>query len=329
MTGIILSDVTLPGDKRPRLDRVSLTIGNIDPSKSRAAFRTAIVGYSGAGKTSLLNVLAQFEEPSSGMVDRRRSDGSADSRRLPLYWVPQNGGLWNHLTVQQHLTTVGGEVTAGDQLLQAFDLMDRSKAFPAELSQGERSRVALARALCANAELLVMDEPLSHVDPVRKPGYWNVIAERLERDKTSLIFSSHEPETVLRWSDDVICLHEGRVVHHGDTKTLYHQPPNEQAGQFLGPLNWFTQEECLTLLDLQEASRNGLPVRPEQIELVRADDGTSEVDVVDSHFGGSSSQSVVRHRRTGKTRTVTHRSNLAILPGSLVKLKLIRHDSTN
>jgi iron(III) transport system ATP-binding protein len=329
MTGIILSDVTLPGDRRPRLDRVSLTIGNSSRVSSCAAFRTAIVGYSGAGKTSLLNVIAQFEEPSTGMVDRRRNDGSAESRRLPLYWVPQNGGLWNHLTVQQHLITVGGEVTACDQLLQALDLLDRGQAFPAELSQGERSRVALARALCANAELLVMDEPLSHVDPVRKPRYWNVIAEWLDRDKTSLIFSSHEPETVLQWSHDVICLHEGRVVHHGDTKTLYHQPPNEQAGQFLGPLNWFTQEECLMLLDLQEASRNGLPVRPEKIELVCAVDGTSEVDVVGSHFGGSSSQSVVRHRGTGKTRTVTHGSNLAILPGSLVKVKLIRHDSKN
>lgn len=332
MTAVILTDVTLAGDKRPRLDNVSLTISARDVGGEASTFRTAIVGYSGAGKTSLLNIISQFEEPSSGTVTRRGNADLGPSKRLPLYWVPQNGGLWNHLTIEQHIAIVGCEPTIGEQLLKELDIHDRRTAFPSELSQGERSRVALARALCSNAELLVMDEPLSHVDPVRKPGYWNVIDGWLKRENTSLIFSSHEPEIVLRWSDRVICLHEGQVIYDGDTRSLYDKPPTEQAGQFLGPLNWFSQEECFTILDFASASLHGLPVRPEQLELtpVSGDESSSTsclLEVVSTQFCGSSTQSLVRNPRSGKIRTLVHQSKVAIPLGSLVKVQLFRHDS--
>jgi iron(III) transport system ATP-binding protein len=101
--------------------------------------------------------------------------------RIPLFWVPQNGGLWPHLSAEQHLLSVNKSKELADEILSSLDLEHRKAAFPDELSQGERSRLALARALASNADVLLMDEPLSHVDPVRKPGYWDIVT-RLTND---------------------------------------------------------------------------------------------------------------------------------------------------
>ncbi|MFN9718100.1 MAG: ATP-binding cassette domain-containing protein [Planctomycetota bacterium] len=291
---------------------------------TKKALRTAVVGYSGAGKTSLLHLIAGYSEPTSGSVEVVTS--AADSeRRLPLYWVPETGGLWNHLRVEQHVTS---SVTArAQELLDRLDLLHRRNAFPSELSLGERSRLALARALSTNAEILVMDEPLSHVDPVRKPDYWAVIDDFLRASDSSLIFSSHEPDIVLCWSKDVVYLHDGRVLFYGETRRLYEDPPDERAGRFLGPLNWFSQQECLLLLDMHSASLRGQPARPEHLEMTQGV-ASGEIELIASVFCGSIRRSEVLHRETGMRKIIWHSSKLAIPAGSLVKLQLIRQDAT-
>ena len=93
---------------------------------------TAVVGHSGAGKTSLLNLLVDFEKPDHGTIQHT----------LPVFWSPQDAGLWPHLTVREHIAAVGG---AAD-VLAVFDLTERADCRPAVLSQGECSRLAVARA---------------------------------------------------------------------------------------------------------------------------------------------------------------------------------------
>ncbi len=302
----ILSELTLHGSHRPRLDALTLAV---------PAGRTAVVGYSGAGKTSLLNILAGFERADFGTVERKKikaTDGARETAgrlppgRLPLYWVPQNGGLWPHLTVDQHLACVQKVQDLSDEILNALDLEERRSAFPAELSQGERSRLAMARALASQAEWLLMDEPLSHVDPVRKPAYWNVVGRWLEKNRISVMFSSHEPETVLRQADHVICLHEGRAVFQGSTRDLYHSPPSRHVGEFLGPVNWFEPDEALTFLaaEVQNGSAVPVAVRPERLCLSAED--SSALELVATPFQAAYAESIVKHVASGKSRTVLH-----------------------
>ena len=112
-----LNDVSLPGRQSPRLDRVTV---DIPPGV------TAILGQSGAGKTSLLNVLVRYELPSSGRVTLSTENLSPQLRSL--FWSPPTHGLWSHLSVEEHLSTVA--VNRGDsngpaivvRLLAAFDL---------------------------------------------------------------------------------------------------------------------------------------------------------------------------------------------------------------
>ena len=337
-----LRDVTLPGSHAPRLNSVTLTI---------PVGTTAVVGLSGAGKSSLLNVLAGFETDFTGRLESfrssehalggrgwtersERSPGVSNYRpptpatlrpnRLPLFWVPQNGGLWPHLSVEQQLNVVSGEAGQDrkslkesgrisertDEFLRSFDLDHRRKALPAELSQGERSRLAVARALATQAEVLLLDEPLSHVDPVRKPGYWKIVRQFVAKENISMVFTSHEPETVLRQAEHVICLHAGSVAFNGTVRTLYEDPPNAEIGEFLGPLNWFTLEEAATLLADQTGVGN-IAMRPERMQILRSIN--SAIEFVSQSFAGLYAESIVRHSTSGAVTTVRHQASHPVL----------------
>ena len=302
-----VNHVTLHGTDRPRLNDVSLTISNC---------RTAVIGYSGAGKTSFLNLLAGFETPDSGTIANPASNlpesASASTLRaplgpaagrVPLFWVPQNGGLWPHLSAEQHLHSVNKSKELADEILSSLDLNHRKAAFPDELSQGERSRLSLARALASNADVLLMDEPLSHVDPVRKPRYWDVVASLTERSLSSIVFSSQEPETVLRRSDSVICLHEGAVVFQGPTRELYDAPASAFLAEFLGPVNWFTAEEIQDF-GIHVDRPSGMAIRPERLSVVGTD--TGEVEYIKCLFEGSYSESLIRSVTSGTSRIIKH-----------------------
>lgn len=310
-----LRHVTLRGAERSRLDRLALTI---------SPGRTALVGYSGAGKTSLLNVLAGFETPDEGAVVRSpvAASTSSSTDRLPMYWVPQNGGLWSHLTVDQHLHCVNKVPELTDEILRSLDLEPRRRAFPGELSQGERSRLSLARALATRAEVLLMDEPLSHVDPIRKPAYWKAVQRLIQAENVSLVFSSHEPETVLRESDQVICLHEGRLVFQGPTRELYQNPCDRFAGEFLGALNWFAPEEQVLFLNKADLKQAAIGVRPERLVMLPGD--SSPLEVVRVLFQGAYAESVVKHAQTGQTRTILHQPTTMVLAaGQKVNLRVV------
>ncbi|MCA9043639.1 MAG: ATP-binding cassette domain-containing protein, partial [Planctomycetaceae bacterium] len=172
-----LQDVQLGGVGRPRLSGVSLEIptGVI-----------AVLGLSGAGKTSLLNILARFEKPDEGSVTFLKNTES----RLPVYWSPSDNGLWPHLTAWQHLEVV---CDSPDKWLAQFDLTEVADSLPETLSMGERSRLSVARALATNTTALIFDEPLNHVDRARLHGYWDVICRTCAERNTSLLFSSHDP----------------------------------------------------------------------------------------------------------------------------------------
>lgn len=261
-----LEQIVLHGSEHNRLDGICLHLGGKN---------TAVLGCSGSGKTSLLNLLAGYEQPDAGTltIEKRPAEEAPAHAGLPLFWVPQDGGLWGHLDVRSHLQICGpaqGRTQSGDdedwrQLAAEFRLDHRLDAYPAELSAGECSRLSLARALASRADVLLLDEPLSHVDPIHRASYWNVLRRRTAACGTRVIFSSHEPVEVLRTAERVICLDGGRVIYSGEVMELYRNPPAAEPGRLLGPLNWFEEMERQRLY----AAGSSLPadrgIRPEQL----------------------------------------------------------------
>ncbi len=310
-----LKNVTLHSGSTKRLDGMSLEI---------TKGMTAVLGYSGAGKTSLLNLLVDFEKPTSGVLVPSLPDVP-----LPVFWVPQNGGLWNHIRADQHLEMVIGNgasgTVAGDWLTR-FGLQSRSNAMPAELSQGERARLSVARALASEAAVLVMDEPLAHVDPARLCLWFDLIVESLHDDagkacpSRSLVFSTHQPELVLRYAESVICLDGGQCVFFGSVRDLYENPADSRLASLLGRANWISEDESAIWLD-QGFNAPGV-LRPEWLRVCC--DSDSKLKVIDSKHCGAVTETTLKDESSGRERQFVHGTGVVISPGQSVRLSVCR-----
>ncbi len=306
-----LENVRLNGKSHPRLNGVTVDI---------AQGTTAIIGYSGAGKTSLLNLLVDFEQPDAGVVTCHVNE--AETEQLPFYWVPQNGGLWPHLTVRQHLEAVAPPDSKQpiENILQAFDLAELQQALPGRLSQGEASRLALARAIATQATVLILDEPFSHIDPARIDRYRDALHSLTQPNTTSLVIATHSPATVLRDADKVICLKEGAVVYQGEPTQLYYSPPSQELALYLGPANWIEKQESETWLGAPLTEDRCL--RPESVEIVEQTE--SSLVVEQSRFVGPVSEVLLKDHTTQNQKRFMHRSPASPLKvGQNVAIRII------
>ena len=286
------------------LDRISLGPARLrEVSLEIRPGTTAVLGWSGAGKTSLLSVLSGFEKADAGSL---RGPSS-------LAWVPQTGGLWPHCTAREHLAIAGADEHKIFALFTSFDLTSKAAARPHELSQGEQARLSVARALAAKAEVLVMDEPLAHVDPARAGQYWDAIRAHLAATGASLIFSTHLPEIALGEAERVVCLSGGRIVHEGPVRALYDDPPTPELMTFLGPGNWLTPADA-ALWCGAEIQRPRC-FRPERLAVVP--DESSALTVHTARFRGSVSELALQNAATSAARSFFHRPTTGALAAGL------------
>lgn len=300
-----LKNVHVSGITRPRLEDVSLEI--------RAGV-TAVVGYSGAGKTTLLNLLTGFEKPDAGTV---ASHLVKTKDRLALYWVPQTHGLWPHLSVREHLSVVspgkGQDAAPLDKILSRFDLTEKTGSYPDQLSEGERARLAVARAIATGAAVLVMDEPLVHIDPARLGKYWQAVRDYASQSNMSLVIATHCAETVLVEAATAVCLTKGRVMYAGEVDDLYYRPASLELAEFLGPSNWLSPDEARHWLGA--TGEDSCCYRPEQIEIRRDDNEQSDHEkndhkkfvVLSSRFSGSIAEVELLDESSEKKRSFYHR----------------------
>ncbi|MCM8532101.1 MAG: ATP-binding cassette domain-containing protein, partial [Lentisphaeraceae bacterium] len=294
-----LTDVTKTGFRQVRLDQLSIRF---------SSGITAIIGESGAGKTSILNLLSKMELPDEGSVEFLGEVGPC-----PYYIVPQDFGLWSHMTTEKHLSEVipkDNSLTAAD-FLEAFDLSNRAHEYPEFLSQGECSRLSIARALATHSPILVMDEPLANVDQSRKEKYWDFILDHLEKVNGSLIFSTHLPSEVLAYADKVVCLKNGKVLAHEKVEKVYKEPSSKEIANLLGPGNWLEENSPFS-------TKSGF-FRPEDISLQK--DETSSFTIQESKFFGIYYRSKLSSPE--ESRIIYHRASDNISKGMKVSLLLL------
>ncbi len=206
-----------------------------------------MVGDSGAGKSSLLNLLVGFERPDQGEII---CHCAATRGQLGVYWLPPGDGLWSHLSVQQHLEIVripGADAGSMiDQLLTQFDLHELRRAHPDDLSQGERARLAMARALASQAKVLVLDEPLVHTSILRQTKYWQIVREHAAQQQTSLIIASHDLETIAREADRLLILDAGQLAYAGPLAPAEQTQSSSNASELLARILNYRQQDAKT-----------------------------------------------------------------------------------
>ncbi len=201
--------------------------------KLEAAFEsagrlTALFGHSGSGKTTLVNLIAGLARPTEGriaidghvLVDTATRTFLAPHRRRVGY-VFQDARLFPHLTVRQNLAygrlfapraDRWADVPRIVEMLGIGGLLDRR---PARLSGGEKSRVAIGRALAASPRLMLMDEPLASLDEARKAEILPYIERLRDEAEIPIVYVSHAVAEVARLATDVVVLAAGRVTASG------------------------------------------------------------------------------------------------------------------
>ncbi len=240
--------------ERTILDGVSLGVG-------RGEF-FALVGPSGSGKSTLLKMVSGLDVPDSGRVCLSGRDVTAvPPYRRPVHTVFQNYSLFPHLNVEDNVgfpLRVAGvpRNERRDRVRKALSWV-QLETFAARriagLSGGERQRVAVARALVDEPECVLLDEPLSALDPHLRGQTLELLQEIQDRLQVTYLYVTHDREEALRAAHRLGVLHEGRLQQVGRPEEVYHQPANAFVASFIGPINWFAAE--ITSQDHQPAAR--------------------------------------------------------------------------
>ncbi|MGA7991719.1 MAG: ATP-binding cassette domain-containing protein [Thermoanaerobaculia bacterium] len=207
-----------------------------------AARVTAIFGASGAGKTSLLEIVAGLRAPAAGRVflNGRLLDDAAAGVHVPprlrrVGYVPQDDTLFPHLSVAGNLGFArSASPGAAPHVLDVLELGPLLSRRPAGLSGGEKRRVALGRALLASPEILLLDEPLTGLDAPLKERVLAHLRRVQEEFRLPTLYVSHAADEVLALATEVLVLERGAVVLRGKPENVF-EPASEPGYRLRAP----------------------------------------------------------------------------------------------
>jgi ABC-type Fe3+/spermidine/putrescine transport system ATPase subunit len=233
-----------------------------------------IVGASGGGKSSLLKIIAGLLDPSSGEVRLNGEKVKGPSQKLvpgheAIQLVNQDFGLDIYHTVlenvQQKILYLPKDVR--DQFTtELLDLVDLSELINQQaitLSGGEQQRLAIARALAVEPEVLLLDEPFAHLDAHLKQKIGNYIQSLAAIRKMTCILVSHEGQDVLEWSKSILFIEKGEVKRVDSPYNFYNFPTSLYEARFFGQINLLKINGAQTLFrpnQFIKKSKDGIAV---------------------------------------------------------------------
>jgi iron(III) transport system ATP-binding protein len=288
------------------LDGVGLTV------ESHSFF--TLLGPSGCGKSTILRCVAGLETPDAGDIDIGDQTVFSSSRginlppnRRRIGMVFQSYAIWPHMTVFQNVafplevqrrSDVRARTMAALDVVGLASLADR---YASRLSGGQQQRVAFARAIVAEPEVLLLDEPLSNLDAALREQMCAELRKLHERLRLTTLYVTHDQGEALSLSDRIAVMRDGRFVEVATPETLWNSPRTEFAAQFLGGANILAGEAraqadgAMVRMDfgvLHTTHRVQGPVslfvRPEHVQLAASGDGVNrfECAVVGQRFQG-------------------------------------------
>ncbi|PRX50420.1 carbohydrate ABC transporter ATP-binding protein (CUT1 family) [Prauserella shujinwangii] len=289
MAELILRDLakTYPGASTRATDDVSLDVADGE--------FMVLLGPSGCGKTTLLRMVAGLELPDAGQIVIGGKDVTyLEPRRRNLSMVFQSYAVFPNKKVADNIgfglrmrgvpaDGVRRKVEWAADLLQLRPYLDR---YPSRLSGGQRQRVAVARAIVMDADILLMDEPLSNLDALLRLNFRAELKKLVAELGTTTLYVTHDQVEALSLGDRVAVLRDGVLVQCGPPGAVYDEPADEFVGGFLGspPMNFLTGTVCTdegrprvdfggqsvpvpAALSSYHGKRLRLGIRPEAIQL--------------------------------------------------------------
>lgn len=264
-----------------------------------------LLGPSGCGKTTLLRCIAGLEQVDGGRIfigDREITNLSPRDRGIAM--VFQSYAVFPHMTVfdnigfgpsMQHVPKpeIEKRVQSTAEMVHIEDLLER---YPAQLSGGQRQRVAVARALAAQAQVLLMDEPLSNLDALLRLEMRAELKALMDELDTTVVYVTHDQVEALSLGDRIAVMHSGEFMQVDEPMKVYDRPAAQFVGGFIGnpPMNFLTArlvDDGATAL----VNETRVPIAPEVVGHLRATGQptvwlgirSENIDPLDAHAEGA------------------------------------------
>ena len=302
---IIMEDVT----KTYSTGVAALNGINLHIQKGEFVF---IVGKSGSGKSTLIKLLLKELDPTSGKIYvNKKYLNKITRKKLPylrrdIGVVFQDFRLLPDRNVYENIAFAQKVVEAPNRkiksrvlaMLSMVGLLDKYKAFPNKLSGGEQQRIAIARALVNEPEILMLDEPLGALDLKMRKEMQIELKNMHDQLGITFIYVTHDQEEALTMSDKIVVLSEGRIQQIGTPEDIYNEPKNAFVADFIGESNIFKGimtghmkvrfcgGEFVGMDDVPEGTLVDVVIRPEDVIITKPEDGTVVGEVTSVIFKG-------------------------------------------
>ncbi|HSI77812.1 MAG TPA: ABC transporter ATP-binding protein [Lunatimonas sp.] len=216
--------------------------------------RLAIIGESGSGKSTLLRIIAGMEEQDEGSVTLNGNPILNPTQKLvagydEIQLIHQQFKLYPFSTAEENIKRpllqydkkYVEERTS--RLLKLFGLADKKDRLPKQLSGGEQQKVAIARALSVEPELLLLDEPFSNLDAIQKRALLEELHDIFEEIDLTVIWVTHDLSDALAVADELCVLRAGKIAQHGNAAEIFRMPKNRYVASMFSRLNQLGHEK--------------------------------------------------------------------------------------
>jgi len=205
-----------------------------------------LIGTSGSGKTTSMRMVNRMTDPTKGKVlidGKEVANSNPVELRRKIGYVIQNIGLMPHMTIRDNITLVPKLLKVpteernktAERLLQMVEMpLEMLDRYPNELSGGQQQRIGVIRALAADQDIILMDEPFGALDPITRDSLQDLVNDLKDRLKKTIIFVTHDMDEALKLADRIAIMDEGKIIQYDSPDNILHHPANDFVKELLG-----------------------------------------------------------------------------------------------
>ena len=251
-----------------------VAVDDINLSFDKGEF-ICFIGTSGSGKTTSMRMLNRMTDPSKGKI---LIDGQDIQKINPVELRPQIGyviqniGLMPHMTIRENIVLVPKLLKVpveernkiAEKMIDLVELpremLDR---YPNELSGGQQQRIGVVRALAANQDIILMDEPFGALDPITRDSLQDLVKDLQERLGKTIVFVTHDMDEALKLANKIAIMSEGKVIQFDTPDNILRHPANEFVEELIGEDRLLQAKPDFTTVD-EVMLNSAITITPEK-----------------------------------------------------------------
>lgn len=227
-----------PKSKQPAVENISFKI-------NKGEF-CCLIGTSGSGKTTLMRMINRMNSITKGEVlvnGKDVTEFNPVNLRRRIGYVIQNNGLMPHMTIRENIVLVPkllkwSKEKLAEEAKRLIKMAELPESFldryPVELSGGQQQRIGVVRALAANQNLILMDEPFGALDPITRESLQTLVQNLQVQLGKTIVFVTHDMDEALKLATKIVVLHDGQLIQVGTPEEILHHPANDFVKSLIG-----------------------------------------------------------------------------------------------